>query len=149
MGPNLNPAKVLVVAGTHGNERNGPWLLEHWRSRPGALQSHGLELELVLGNPAAHAQNRRYLERDLNRCFAPSLLADASVDGADLQRARELLLSHGPAGEAPCLVVLDLHSTTSAMGNSLVVYGRRPADLRRGSRTESPATLAVRAQEAP
>ncbi len=129
MGPNSNPAKVLVVAGTHGNERNGPWLLEHWRSRPGALQSHGLELELVLGNPAAHAQNRRYLERDLNRCFAPSLLADASVDGADLQRARELLLSHGPAGEAPCLVVLDLHSTTSAMGNALVVYGRRPADL--------------------
>ena len=129
MGPNLNPAKVLVVAGTHGNERNGPWLLEHWRSRPGALQSHGLELELVLGNPAAHAQNRRYLERDLNRCFAPSLLADASVDGADLQRARELLLRHGPAGEAPCLVVLDLHSTTSAMGNALVVYGRRPADL--------------------
>jgi aspartoacylase len=129
MGPNSNPAKVLVVAGTHGNERNGPWLLEHWRSRPGALQSHGLELELVLGNPAAHAQNRRYLERDLNRCFAPSLLADASLDGADLQRARELLLRHGPAGEAPCLVVLDLHSTTSAMGNALVVYGRRPADL--------------------
>ena len=129
MGPNSNPAKVLVVAGTHGNERNGPWLLEHWRSRPGALQSHGLELELVLGNPAAHAQNRRYLERDLNRCFAPSLLADASLDGADLQRARELLFSHGPAGEAPCLVVLDLHSTTSAMGNALVVYGRRPADL--------------------
>ena len=129
MGPNSNPAKVLVVAGTHGNERNGPWLLEHWRSRPGALQSHGLELELVLGNPAAHSQNRRYLERDLNRCFAPSLLADASLDGADLQRARELLLSHGPAGEAPCLVVLDLHSTTSAMGNALVVYGRRPADL--------------------
>jgi aspartoacylase len=129
MGPNSNPAKVLVVAGTHGNERNGPWLLEHWRSRPGALQSHGLELELVLGNPAAHSQNRRYLERDLNRCFAPSLLADASRDGADLQRARELLLRHGPAGEAPCLVVLDLHSTTSAMGNALVVYGRRPADL--------------------
>jgi aspartoacylase len=26
-------------------------------------------------------------------------------------------------------VALDLHSTTAAMGNSLVVYGRRPADL--------------------
>ena len=26
-------------------------------------------------------------------------------------------------------MVLDLHSTTSAMGNALVIYGRRPADL--------------------
>ena len=44
-------------------------------------------------------------------------------------RARELLAWHGPTGRQPCLVALDLHSTTAAMGNSLVVYGRRPADL--------------------
>ncbi len=122
-------ARVLVVAGTHGNERNAPWLLEHWRQHPESLQRHGLELELVLGNPAAHARNQRYLERDLNRCFAPELLADGSQTGADLQRARELVARHGPEAEAPCLVALDLHSTTSAMGNSLVVYGRRPTDL--------------------
>jgi aspartoacylase len=129
MSPNPSQARVLVVAGTHGNERNGPWLLEHWRRQPDSLNSQGLELELVLGNPAAHAQNRRYLERDLNRCFDPSLLADARLDGPDLQRARQLLARHGPAGEPPCPVVLDLHSTTSAMGNALVLYGRRPADL--------------------
>lgn len=122
-------AKVLVVAGTHGNERNAPWLLEHWRRHPEALRRHGLDLELVIGNPAAHARNRRYLERDLNRCFAVELLADSSQDAADLQRARELVASHGPEAEAPCLVALDLHSTTSAMGNALVIYGRRPADL--------------------
>lgn len=121
--------KVLVVAGTHGNERNAPWLLEHWRHQPGALASHGLDLELVLGHPAAHADNRRYLERDLNRCFHPALLADASQSGPDLERARSLLGRYGPQGEQPCSVALDLHSTTSAMGNSLVLYGRRPADL--------------------
>jgi aspartoacylase len=129
MSPTSLPAKVLVVAGTHGNERNAPWLLEHWRHHPEALQRHGLDLELVIGNPAAHARNRRYLERDLNRCFATELLADVSQDGADLQRARELVASHGPEAEEPCLVALDLHSTTSAMGNALVIYGRRPADL--------------------
>ena len=71
----------------------------------------------------------RYVERDLNRCFVPELLADSSRKEADLQRARQLLACHGPDAEAPSLVVLDLHSTTSAMGNSLVLYGRRPADL--------------------
>jgi aspartoacylase len=47
----------------------------------------------------------------------------------EFQRAGELLQLHGPSGEQPCVVAVDLHSTTAAMGNSLVVYGRRPADL--------------------
>ena len=29
--------RVLVVAATHGNERNAPWLLEQWRQRPQLL----------------------------------------------------------------------------------------------------------------
>ncbi|MDP5122699.1 MAG: succinylglutamate desuccinylase/aspartoacylase family protein, partial [Cyanobium sp. MAG_04] len=33
----VKPAQVLVVAGTHGNERNAPWLLDHWRRQPEAL----------------------------------------------------------------------------------------------------------------
>ena len=120
---------VMVVGGTHGNERNAPWLLEFWRSQPQALASQGLGLTLVLGNPGAHAANRRYLERDLNRSFDPALGAGASCGQAELVRARELVDRFGPAGLEPCSVALDLHSTTSGMGNSLVVYGRRPADL--------------------
>jgi aspartoacylase len=122
-------ARVLVVAGTHGNERNAPWLLEHWRAHPGSLASAGLELALVIGNPEAHAGNRRYLDRDLNRSFDPALLADASRSEREVARAHQLLDQHGPEGQWPCRAVLDLHSTTSAMGNSLVVYGRRPEDL--------------------
>ena len=121
--------RLLVVAATHGNERNAPWLLEQWRRRPELLASAGLELELVIGNPAALAANRRYIERDLNRSFAPELLNDSSRTELEIVRARELLQELGPQGERPCPVVIDLHSTTSGMGNSLVVYGRRPADL--------------------
>jgi aspartoacylase len=119
----------MVVGGTHGNERNAPWLLEFWRSRPQDLASQGLGLALVLGNPGAHAANRRYLERDLNRSFHPALWDGASSGQDELVRARELVDQFGPAGLEPCSVVLDLHSTTSSMGNCLVVYGRRPADL--------------------
>ena len=127
--PTRIASKVMVVGGTHGNERNAPWLLEFWRSKPQGLESQGLGLALVLGNPEAHAANRRYLERDLNRSFDPTLLAEASPGQAELVRARELVDRFGPAGLEPCSVALDLHSTTAAMGNALVVYGRRPADL--------------------
>jgi aspartoacylase len=120
---------VLVVAGTHGNERNAPWLIQQWLERPGLLQHHGLEVELALGNPAAFAAQRRYIDRDLNRTFLLELLADPSQQGVEVQRARQLLERFGPGGPAACPVALDLHSTTAAMGNSLVVYGRRPADL--------------------
>jgi aspartoacylase len=129
MDPSPQAPAVLVVAGTHGNERNAPWLLQQWRRQPGSLAAHGLQLELVLGNPAAFARNQRYVERDLNRSFRPTELADSRAQGPDLERARQLLAQYGPAGERPCSLVFDLHSTTSAMGNSLVLYGRRPADL--------------------
>ena len=121
--------KVLVVAGTHGNECNAPWLLDAWARLPGRLDSSGLALCPLIGNPDALAQSRRYLDRDLNRSFQQALLADPARRELEVVRARRLLADHGPEAADPCLVVIDLHSTTAAMGNCLVVYGRRPADL--------------------
>jgi len=121
--------KVLVVAGTHGNECNAPWLLDAWARLPGRLNSSGLALCPLIGNPDALAQSRRYLDRDLNRSFQPALLADPARQEREVARARSLLTHHAPEAADPCLVVIDLHSTTAAMGNCLVVYGRRPADL--------------------
>ena len=128
-GGDHRQGRVLLVGGTHGNERNGLWLLDQWRLHPGQLQRHGLALELVVGNPAAVQDNRRYLERDLNRSFSPELLSDPNAQEYELRRARELLARHGPEGNEPCLVAIDLHSTTAAMGNSLVLYNRQPASL--------------------
>jgi aspartoacylase len=125
----MQAPRVLVLAATHGNERNGGWLLESWRQQPSGLNNSGLELVLEIGNPAAYRANRRYLDRDLNRSFVPELLADPACDQREILRARELLGEYGPTGSLPAVAVLDLHSTTSSMGNCLVVYGRRPADL--------------------
>ncbi|CAK6690858.1 aspartoacylase [Synechococcus sp. CCY9201] len=141
-------AQVLVVAGTHGNERNAPWLLDAWRRQPALLDRSGLALELVLGNPEAHASNCRYRDRDLNRCFVPDLLDDPAEDAYEMQRARELIRRHGPEGTQPCLVALDLHSTTAAMGNSLVVYGRRPPDLALAAALQGTLGLPVYLHEA-
>ena len=119
---------VLVVAGTHGNELNAPWLLDQWEQQPGLIPSEGLEIRRLIGNPEARKAGRRYIDRDLNRCFRSDLL-QGEFRELEPARARELLSLHGPDGGQPCRVAIDLHSTTSGMGNSLVIYGRRPADL--------------------
>ncbi len=119
---------VLVVAGTHGNELNAPWLLQQWNHQPDLINSAGLSIQRLVGNPQAQAAMRRYIDRDLNRSFRPDLLEQSGGD-LEMRRARELVGRFGPKGDEPCSVVLDLHSTTAAMGCSLVLYGRRPADL--------------------
>jgi aspartoacylase len=122
-------AGVLVVAGTHGNERNAVHRLPRWRQAPELLDPRRLTVIFTEGNPQAIREGRRYLDRDLNRSFLPALLDDPEHRELEVRRARDLLATWGPRGRTPCAVALDLHSTTAAMGNSLVVYGRRPADL--------------------
>ena len=46
-------ATVLVVGGTHGNERNAPWLLKQWGPSFAALQRPGLAVHTAIGNPKA------------------------------------------------------------------------------------------------
>jgi aspartoacylase len=122
-------AIVLLVVGTHGNECNAPWLLSGAYAGAGERNHHGLQVRSVVGHPEALEAGRRYLDRDLNRSFSTTLLEDPACRDREVIRARQLLALHGPAGMEPAAVVIDLHSTTAAMGNSLVVYGRRPADL--------------------
>ena len=124
----MSSCGVLVVAGTHGNEVNAPWLLQQWQANSDLIDAAGLAVQKVIGNPEALRRRCRYVDRDLNRCFLPEQL-EQEAPGLEFQRAGELLWLHGPSGEQPCAVAIDLHSTTAAMGNSLVVYGRRPADL--------------------
>ena len=108
----------------------------------------GLAVEWRIGNPAARAAGRRYLERDLNRSFVPELLQATGPVPLEVARARQLLADCGPSGEAPCLVALDLHSTTAAMGNSLVVYGRRAADLALAAALQADLGLPIYLHEA-
>jgi len=122
---------VLLVGGTHGNEINAPWLLQQWQRSGGPPLGAASPLRVTgeLGNPAALALGRRYVDRDLNRCFRRDLLDQPEPQDQEVLRARDLLDRYGPGGRDPQAVVIDLHSTTAAMGASLVVYGQRPADL--------------------
>ena len=65
--------QVLVVGGTHGNERTGIQLLRRLNAKPEELTRDSFTAQTLLANPAAFANNCRYLEQDLNRCFSQKL----------------------------------------------------------------------------
>ncbi len=120
--------RLLLVGGTHGNERTAPWILQRWEAQP-ALLNPPLPTTTCIGNPEAYGANRRYMERDLNRCFTEALLGDQSCAIREVIRARELVDTYGPHGKDPHNLVLDMHTTTAAMGPSVVTCGERPVDL--------------------
>ncbi len=124
----MSSIQVLMIAGTHGNEINAPWIFDQLNEDFRLIDSDSLKLFTLIGNPDALQKGSRYIDRDLNRSFSPELLSSSSED-LEICRAKDLLFKFGPSGQNPCQVAIDFHSTTSSMGSSLVIYGRRPVDL--------------------
>tara|TARA_B100000700_G_C14984916_1_gene828321 strand:- start:89 stop:1000 length:912 start_codon:yes stop_codon:yes gene_type:complete len=125
----MSDFQVLLIAGTHGNEINAPWLFEHSNVEHELLKIYGLKALTVIGNPQARKLCKRYLDRDLNRSFKKQLLASEINQDYEVKRAKELISEFGADSLNPCQLAFDLHTTTASMGSSLVLYGRRPADL--------------------
>jgi aspartoacylase len=99
--------KKLLVGGTHGNEWTGIYLLENMKS------SSLFEAEL-LANPEAFKQNKRFVDEDLNRCFSKEKRSNPS---GVLERERAIEI-HRIIENFD--LVLDCHTTTSNMGNTLI-----------------------------
>lgn len=125
----MSKVQVLLVAGTHGNELNAPWLFDQWFHNKDLIQTSGINVSKVIGNPPARNLCKRYINRDLNRSFSSNSLASADSNEIEIKRAQELVHIYGPFGKNPCQIAFDFHSTTSSMGSCLVIYGRRPKDL--------------------
>lgn len=67
-------SRVAVCGGTHGNELSGVYLVREMsrkvrRAEEGEEEEKEKKVLLVLGNPLATQQGRRYITTDLNRCF--------------------------------------------------------------------------------
>ena len=125
----MKQLQVLLVAGTHGNEINGIWLFDEWKKSPFLINTHGIKTFQVIGNPEAKKAGKRYIHSDLNRSFKEETFLSTNSSNVEERRASDLVDFYGEAGENPCQIVLDFHTTTASMGSCLVVYGRRDADL--------------------
>jgi len=131
---------VAIVGGTHGNEYTGVWcvksLEENEQSEASSASSASpslkrtypsLSISTLIGNPQAFLANRRFLDTDLNREFSLGKLTAKDSSTVERRRAVELNALLGPKqrhqDESPPKtdLIIDLHSTTTNMGMTLIV----------------------------
>lgn len=106
--------RVLVFGGTHGNEWTGVTVVTQYAE---ALKKKfpQLDLHFILANPEAHKMGKRFKDEDLNRAF--QFLHEDRAHSYEHNRAKEIKKL---IDESPCFVI-DLHTTTSNMGSTVIV----------------------------
>ncbi|NBW80470.1 aspartoacylase [bacterium] len=120
---------VIVSGGTHGNEFTGAFLARHWLANASEICRPSFQTIPLFANPRAFEVCRRYVDRDLNRSFAPSgSLENPAAFELKLARQIEQDIFQKCDGKAPD-VIFDLHTTTAEMGLSLVLTNRDPFNL--------------------
>lgn len=118
--------QVAIVGGTHGNEFTGIYLLKKWQQQPVLIQRESFNTETLFANPLAYEQNRRYVDNDLNRRFSEAELAAPQLSSHEERRAKEINQLLGPKGDPRCDFLIDLHTTTSNMGPTLLLTANGP-----------------------
>lgn len=107
--------KAILVSGTHGNEWTGIHLLSLY-------EKDSFYSNRLLANPKAYELNRRYVDEDLNRCFSAEKLAQPGAV-YERHRAQEVLKEIQGFD-----VVVDLHTTTSNMGPT-VIFSKKTKEV--------------------
>ncbi len=111
--------KVLIVGGTYGNELTGIYLFKKWRQDLHLICRDHFEVDLLLANPEAVHQSRRFIDKDLNQCFSPKTLTDTEIEGFEVNRAQKLVEFIGVKNDCRYDLIIDLHTTASPVGINL------------------------------
>jgi succinylglutamate desuccinylase len=100
--------KFAIIGGTHGNEPVGIKSIENL-----TIKSQHHSYQTFVGNPKAYNIQKRYVDSDLNRSFGDS----GKAKGYELERSKEL--TDQIQGQFD--FILDLHTTTSNMGLTVIL----------------------------
>ncbi|MGL5036021.1 MAG: aspartoacylase [Microcystaceae cyanobacterium] len=119
--PSINT--VAIAGGTHGNELTGVHLVQKFEQYPHLVQRSPFRTLTLLSNPLAIQAGRRYIDLDLNRCFRREDLNNSYLQNYEQQRAKEIARTFQ---QAEVNFVIDLHSTTAAMGITLILNHHHP-----------------------
>ncbi len=114
---------IAITGGTHGNELTGVFLVKKWLLNPKLVERSNFKTVVMHTNKEAINQCRRYIDRDLNRAFSTKLLSSNSSSHYEDILAKEINQKLGVKGakETNIDFIVDLHTTTSNMGLSIVV----------------------------
>jgi N-acyl-aromatic-L-amino acid amidohydrolase len=113
--------RVAIAGGTHGNELTGIYLIKKFENLPNLIQRSNFQTVTFIANPKAYEIGKRYLDTDLNRCFLKQDLANPSLSSYEAKRAQQISQIFGKGGSLEADFVIDLHSTTSNMGLTLIL----------------------------
>jgi succinylglutamate desuccinylase len=122
--------RVLVVGGTHGNERTGVYVVKAIEQNPAIVSAYSFEVIPLLANPQAIAANTRYIDRDLNRCFDKKDVANPELLGVENQLAKEYTAKFGADGTESVDVIIDTHTSTANTGQTIIPISNSPENLR-------------------
>ncbi len=132
-------SRLVIMGGTHGNERTGVHALQYIDTNRDEFKTGGIKtIETLFGNPPAILRNARYIDADLKRCFKYDYAHPMYPDDIkqfisqsppyELIRSLEIRQQIG-ALYTPVDFLIDLHTTTSNMGNCLIISDSDPWTL--------------------
>jgi aspartoacylase len=119
---------VVIAGGTHGNERTGVALVQHWQKNPDEIRGETFATRTLLSNPEAIRRKIRFVDCDLNRSFLPRDLEDPSANAYEIARAREITAWMAAGQNGRRTFAIDLHTSTASMGITLITDSA-PANL--------------------
>ncbi|WP_375479924.1 aspartoacylase [uncultured Nostoc sp.] len=122
--------RVAIVGGTHGNEFTGAYLIQKFAQFPNLITRPSFETVTLLANPNAFAAGRRYLEKDLNRCFLKQDLQDPTLNSYEDLQAKLIQDTLALNGDKQADFILDLHSSTANMGLTIILDNSHPLNLK-------------------
>ncbi|GAB4523525.1 MAG: aspartoacylase [Pleurocapsa sp.] len=114
-------SQVTVVGGIHGNELLGVYLIKKFVKFPQLINYQSFSITTLLANPQAIELGRRYIDIDLNRCFALEDLHDPQLQKYEQKLAKNIYRQiHDSATD----FLLDLHTSTASMGITLLLSNK-------------------------
>ncbi|MEH2025423.1 aspartoacylase [Nostoc sp.] len=122
--------RVAIVGGTHGNEFTGAYLIQKFAQFPDLITRPSFETVTLLANPNAFAAGRRYVEKDLNRCFLKQDLQDPTLKSYEELQAKLIQYTLASNGDKQADFILDLHSSTANMGLTIILVNSHPLNLK-------------------
>ncbi|MEH2451273.1 aspartoacylase [Nostoc sp.] len=125
--------RVAIVGGNHGNELTGIHLVKKFQQYPNLINRASFDTLALLGNLKAIEEGKRYIDKDLNRCFTNQGLQNQQLSSYEDTRAKAIQQILQPQNQPFVDVIVDLHSTTANMGLSLIFCDLHPFLLRLGA----------------
>ncbi|MBD2244399.1 aspartoacylase [Nostoc sp. FACHB-888] len=122
--------RVAIVGGTHGNEFTGAYLIQKFAQFPDLIARPSFETVTLLANPNAFAAGRRYVEKDLNRCFLKQDLQDPTLSSYEELQAKSIQDTLASNRDKQADFILDLHSSTANMGLTIILVNSHPLNLK-------------------